>query len=148
MHRRPWVLSKLIPSVIPLRHYSLESLTVHKTPWPLLLLPQGPSTDLNSTRESKKGGTAYRRRARSGEGRGWLREFWRSPRGMARRRPQCVGRACAGRDGPSADRTAAPPDRSFAKQASRYGNEPSRLRLLHISKRGSGRHPTLQHGKL
>jgi hypothetical protein len=29
---------------------------------------------LNSTRERKRGGAAYRRRGRSGEGRGWLRE--------------------------------------------------------------------------
>ena len=29
---------------------------------------------MNSTRERKKGGAAYRRRGRSGEGRGWLRE--------------------------------------------------------------------------
>jgi hypothetical protein len=73
LHRRPWVLSKLIPSVMPLRHYSLESSTVRKTPW-LLLLPRGPSPYLNSTRGSKKGGAAYRRRGRSGEGWGWFRE--------------------------------------------------------------------------
>jgi hypothetical protein len=74
LHRRPWVLSKLIPTVIPLRHYSLESLTAHKTPWPFLLLPRGPSAYENSNRGRKKGGAAYRRRERSGEGRGWLRE--------------------------------------------------------------------------
>jgi hypothetical protein len=74
LHRRPWVLSKLISLVIPLRHYSLESLTMRKTPWPLLLLPRGPSPYVNSTCESKKGGAAYWRRGRSGEGRGWLRE--------------------------------------------------------------------------
>jgi hypothetical protein len=74
LHRRPWVLSKTIPSVIPLRHYSLESLTMHKTPWPLLLLPRGPSPYLNSNRRNKQGGAAYRWRGRSGEGRGWLRE--------------------------------------------------------------------------
>jgi hypothetical protein len=39
LHRRPWVLSKSIPSFIPLRYYSPESLTAHKTPWPFLLLP-------------------------------------------------------------------------------------------------------------
>jgi hypothetical protein len=74
LHRRPWVLFKLIPTVIPLRHYSLESLTVHKTPWPLLLLPRGPSPYVNSNRGKEKGDAAYRRRERSGEGRGWLRE--------------------------------------------------------------------------
>jgi hypothetical protein len=47
---------------------------MHKTPWPFPLLPRGPSPDLNSTRGSKKGGVAYRRRGRSGGGRGWLRE--------------------------------------------------------------------------
>jgi hypothetical protein len=47
---------------------------VHKIPWLLLFLPQGPSPYLNSTRGSKKGGAAYQRRGRSGEGRGWLRE--------------------------------------------------------------------------
>jgi hypothetical protein len=47
---------------------------MHKTPWPLLLLPRGPSPYLNSNRGNKQGGTAYRRRGRSGEGRGWLRE--------------------------------------------------------------------------
>jgi hypothetical protein len=35
---------------------------------------RGPSPYLNSTRGSKQGGAAYRRRGRSGEGRGWLRE--------------------------------------------------------------------------
>jgi hypothetical protein len=74
LHRRPWVLSKLIPSVIPLRHYSLESLTAHKTPWPFLLLPRGPSPYVNSNRRKEKGGAAYQRRERSGEGRGWLWE--------------------------------------------------------------------------
>jgi hypothetical protein len=74
LHRRPWVLSETIPSVIPLRHYSLESLTMRKTPWPLLLLPRGPSPYLNSNRGNKQGGAAYRWRGRSGEGRGWLRE--------------------------------------------------------------------------
>jgi hypothetical protein len=51
-----------------------ESLTAHKTPWPFLLLPQGPSPYVNSSRGKEKGGAAYRRRERSGEGRGWLRE--------------------------------------------------------------------------
>jgi hypothetical protein len=45
-----------------------------KTPRLLFLLPRGPSPLLNSTRERKKGGAAYRRRGRSGEGWGWLRE--------------------------------------------------------------------------
>jgi hypothetical protein len=74
LHRRPWVLSKLVPSVIPLHHYSLESLTMRKTPWPFLLLPRGPSPYENSNRGRKKGGAAYRQRGRSGEGWGWLRE--------------------------------------------------------------------------
>jgi hypothetical protein len=74
LHRRPWVLSKLILSVIPLRYYSPESLTAHKTPCPFLLLPRGPSPYVNSNRRKEKGGAAYRRRERSGEGRGWLRE--------------------------------------------------------------------------
>jgi hypothetical protein len=47
---------------------------MHKTPWPLLLLPRGPSPYLNSNSENKQGGAAYRRRGRSGEGRGWLQE--------------------------------------------------------------------------
>jgi hypothetical protein len=42
LHRRPWVLSKLIPSVIPLRHYSLESLTAHKTPALFFFSPEVP----------------------------------------------------------------------------------------------------------
>jgi hypothetical protein len=46
---------------------------MHKTPWPFLL-PRGPSPYVNSTRGSKKGGATYRRRGRSGAGRGWLRE--------------------------------------------------------------------------
>jgi hypothetical protein len=74
LHRRPWVLSKLILSVIPLRYYIPESLIAHKTPWPFLLLPRGPSPYVNSNRGKEKGGAAYRRRERSGEGRGWLRE--------------------------------------------------------------------------
>jgi hypothetical protein len=40
----------------------------------LFLLPRGPSPLLNSTRERKKGGAAYRRRGRSGERWGWLWE--------------------------------------------------------------------------
>jgi hypothetical protein len=79
LHRRPWVLSKLFPSVIPLRYYSPESLTAHKTPWPFLLLPRGPSPYVNSNRGKEKGGAAYRRRERSGEGRGWLREVLAVP---------------------------------------------------------------------
>jgi hypothetical protein len=99
LHRRPWVLSKLIPLVIPLRHYSLESLTMHKTPWPLLLLPRGPSPDLNSTRGIIRaalltGGEGGPVRGGVGSGR-----FSRSQRGMARRRwwPESAGpRAQAG----------------------------------------------------
>jgi hypothetical protein len=47
---------------------------MHKTPYPFLPLPRGPSPGLNSTRGKEKGGAAYRRRERSGEGRGRLRE--------------------------------------------------------------------------
>jgi hypothetical protein len=36
--------------------------------------PRGPSLGLNSARKKEKGGAAYRRRDRSGEGRGWLGE--------------------------------------------------------------------------
>jgi hypothetical protein len=47
---------------------------MRKTLWLSLLLPRGPSLSLNSTREKEKGGAAYRRRERSGKGRGWLQE--------------------------------------------------------------------------
>jgi hypothetical protein len=47
---------------------------MHKTPWPLLLLPRGPSPYLNSNRGNKQGSAAYQRRGKSSEGRGWLRE--------------------------------------------------------------------------
>jgi hypothetical protein len=57
-----------------MRHYSLESLTAHKTPWPFLLLPRGPSPYVNSTHRKEKGGAAYRRWERPDEGRGWLQE--------------------------------------------------------------------------
>jgi hypothetical protein len=82
----PWVLSKLIPSVIPLRHYSLESLTMRKTPWPFLLLPRGPYPYENSNRGRKKaarltGGEGGPASDGVGSGR-----FWRSQRGTARRR--------------------------------------------------------------
>jgi hypothetical protein len=53
LHRGPWVLSKTIPLVIPLRNYSPESLTVQKSPWPFPLLSRGPSPYVNSIRESK-----------------------------------------------------------------------------------------------
>jgi hypothetical protein len=48
--------------------------TVHLSRWLLFLLSRGPSPLVNSTRERKKGGVAYRRRGRSDEGWGWLRE--------------------------------------------------------------------------
>jgi hypothetical protein len=32
LHRSPWASLKTIPLFIPLRHYSFESLTLHKTP--------------------------------------------------------------------------------------------------------------------
>jgi hypothetical protein len=76
LHRGPWAFPKTILQLIPLRNYSSESLTVQKPPCLLFLLPRGPSPLLNSTRGSKKGGAAYRRRGRSGEGRGWLREVF------------------------------------------------------------------------
>jgi hypothetical protein len=43
---------------------------------PLTSIPSSPRSlpPLNSTRERKKGGAAYQRRGRSGEGWGWLRE--------------------------------------------------------------------------
>jgi hypothetical protein len=37
-----WVLSKTILSIIPLRHYSLESLTVHKAPGLFFFSPEVP----------------------------------------------------------------------------------------------------------
>jgi hypothetical protein len=74
LHRGPWVISKLTLSVIPPRYYSCESLTFHKTPQTSFLLPRGPSLGLNSARRKEKGGAAYRRRDRSGEGQGWLGE--------------------------------------------------------------------------
>jgi hypothetical protein len=47
---------------------------MHKTPYPFLLLPRGPSPGLNSARGKEKDSAAYQRRERSGVGRGWLRE--------------------------------------------------------------------------
>jgi hypothetical protein len=74
LHRGPWGITKLTLSVIPPRYYSFESLTFHKTPQTSFLLPRGRSLGLNSARKKEKGGAAYRRRDRSGEGRGWLGE--------------------------------------------------------------------------
>jgi hypothetical protein len=99
LHRRPWVLPKLTLSVIPLRYYSLESLTAHKTPWPFLLLPRGPPLVKTVTAEGKRavrltGGE--RGPARGGVGFG---RSWRSQRGTTRRRgwPESTGpRAQAG----------------------------------------------------
>jgi hypothetical protein len=71
---------------------------MRKTPKLSLLLPRGPSLGLNSTRKKEKGGAAYRRRERSGEGRGWLREVlavttvYGSTAGVA----GIVGSTCAG----------------------------------------------------
>jgi hypothetical protein len=48
-------------------YYSIESLTIQKTPWVLLILTRGPSPKSNSTRSGRKGGGAYRRRDCSGE---------------------------------------------------------------------------------
>jgi hypothetical protein len=99
LHRRPWVLSKSIHSFLPLRYYSPESLTAHKTPWPFLLLPRGLSPYVNSSRGKEKGGAAYRRRERSSEGRVSFGRSWRSQRGTARQRwwPESAGpRAQAG----------------------------------------------------
>jgi hypothetical protein len=50
-----------------LGYYSIESLTIQKTPWVLLILTRGPSPKSNSTRGGRKGGGAYRRRDCSGE---------------------------------------------------------------------------------
>ena len=98
LHRGPWGISKLTLSVIPPRYYSFESLTFHKTPQTSSLLPSGPSLGLNSTRKKEKGGAAYRRRERSGEGRGWLGEalavtaMYGSTAGMAAiARSTCAG---------------------------------------------------------
>jgi hypothetical protein len=99
LHRRPWVLSKPIPSVIPLRHYSLESLTVHKTPWPLLLLPRGPSPYLNSNRRINRAARLTGGEGGTATGGVGSRRFWRSQRGTARWRwwPESAGpRAQAG----------------------------------------------------
>jgi hypothetical protein len=52
---------------------------MRKTPYPFLHLPRGPSLGLNSTHGKEKGGAAYRRRERSGEGRGWLQEVLAVP---------------------------------------------------------------------
>jgi hypothetical protein len=52
---------------LSLGYYSIESLTIQKTPWVLLILTRGPSPNLNSTRGRRKGGGAYRRRDSSGE---------------------------------------------------------------------------------
>jgi hypothetical protein len=99
LHRGPWGISKLTLSVIPPRCYSFESLTFHKTPQTSFLLPRGPSLGLNSARKKEKGGAAYRRRDRSGEGRGWLGEalavtaMYGSTAGMAGiARSTCAGR--------------------------------------------------------
>jgi hypothetical protein len=54
--------------------YEFLKFWLHKTPWPFLLLPRGPSPYENSNRGRKKGGAAYRRRERSDEGWGWLWE--------------------------------------------------------------------------
>jgi hypothetical protein len=56
-----------VNSNTPLGYYSIESLTVQKTPWVLLILTRGPSPKLNSTRGGRKGEGAYRRRDCSGE---------------------------------------------------------------------------------
>jgi hypothetical protein len=74
LHRGPWGISKLTLLVIPPRYYLFESLAFHKTPQTSFLLPRGPSLGLNSARKKEKGGAAYRRRDRSGEGQGWLGE--------------------------------------------------------------------------
>jgi hypothetical protein len=74
LHRGPWVKAKSFFAVLPLRHYSPESLTVQKAPWPSLPLTRSPFPNVNSTRGKEKGGAAYRRRDRSGEGQGWLGE--------------------------------------------------------------------------
>jgi hypothetical protein len=74
LHRGPWAFPKPILQLIPLRNYSSESLTVQNPPDFYSFFPEVPPPPLNSTRERNKGGAAYRRRGRSGEGWGWLRE--------------------------------------------------------------------------
>jgi hypothetical protein len=54
---------------IPLQDYSSESLTTQKPPQ-LLLFNRAPSPLETVPVERKKGGAAYQRRGRSGEGRG------------------------------------------------------------------------------
>jgi hypothetical protein len=73
LHRRPWAFPKTIPTLIPLRHYSFESLTL-QTPLAFISSSTRSLFLLNSTREWKRGGATYLRQGRSGEGRGWLRE--------------------------------------------------------------------------
>jgi hypothetical protein len=55
LHRRPWAFPKTIPSLIPLRYYSFESLTLQKPPWLLSLLPQGPSRPFEQYPRKEKG---------------------------------------------------------------------------------------------
>jgi hypothetical protein len=81
-----------------LGYYSIESLTIQKTPWVLLILTRGPSPNSNSTHGGRKGGGAYRRRDCSGEVAEGVGEvlrvttMCRSPSGMVG-----VGRStCAG----------------------------------------------------
>jgi hypothetical protein len=99
LHRRPWVLCKLIPTVIPLRHYSLESLTMHKTPGLFFFSPEVPPPMKTVTAEGNRAARltgGERGPARGGVGSG---RFLRSQRGMARRWwwPESVGpRAQAG----------------------------------------------------
>jgi hypothetical protein len=50
-----------------LGYYSNESLTLQKPPRVLLILTRGPSPNLNSNRDGRKGGGAYRWRDCSGE---------------------------------------------------------------------------------
>jgi hypothetical protein len=86
LHRRPWVLSKLIPTVIPLRHYFLESLTMHKTLWLYFFSPEVPPLMNIVTAEGNRAARltgGERGPARGGVGSG---RFLRSQRGTARRR--------------------------------------------------------------
>jgi hypothetical protein len=76
----------------------MESLTIQKTPWVLLILSRGPSPNLNSTRGRRKGGGAYQRRDCSGEVTEGVGEVLRvtamcgSPSGMVRvSRSTCAG---------------------------------------------------------
>jgi hypothetical protein len=89
-----------------LGYYSIELLTIQKTPWVLLILTRGPSHKSNSTRGGRKGGGAYRRRDCSGEVAEGVEEVLRvtamcgSPSGMVGvGRSTCIGGGAGRRRG-------------------------------------------------